>query len=152
MGMRKWFSKRDEDDLKSRDWAVLSAVLIGTGLAVLATAPEEVHAGLRPLDPELTGQIVLTMYAAQHTFCDGGLSAVQAQEDLRAATSIARGNTPHAVDVVAWIASHHADQSDNDLVAQYGAHLLETDMKGPWTRNTTLAFAIECEMVRRGLV
>ena len=149
--MVKWSLKRGDGEAGSRDWMVLTTVLICTGLAVLNTVVTDKHSALRPLDSDLQGQIVLTMYADEHTFCDGGIAALQEKEDLRAAASIARGKPPQAVDVVYWILHNHLEQSDEALLADYGSYLSKINTE-EWTRDTTLAVAIECEIQRRGLV
>ncbi|MBM2576084.1 hypothetical protein JQC91_07185 [Jannaschia sp. Os4] len=137
---------RSERGTISIDWVVLTAMMLGTALAMGATVRGGLEDGLP--DPEsaaMRGLAVQRAFASPH--CPDGVAAVQVMETARVA---AGGEDP--VDVAAWIGIA-AYRTDADLRAEREAlrSAVATRATLDWTRDRTLFAAAGCALVARGL-
>jgi hypothetical protein len=141
---------KDERGGVSLDWVVLTALLVGTSLAVMATFSR----GLDTLT--MVGPYVqvrdetASASGARGTFagrlCSGGIDAVQANEDARAAEA---GVLP--LDVAAYMRATYADKSALEIREELSRARDSVAGDRDWTVERTQLGAVECELVLRGL-
>ena len=142
--------KLQGDPPKGRDWQILTLVLFGTGLLIMTTLFGDEKSKFAELDPDLNGELVWAVFAADHTFCAGGIKTLQENENKRAAISAARGKFSPAVDVERLIEDDYKSKTNTQLINAYGASLAHRTSTS-WNNKTTLSVALECELSRRGL-
>jgi hypothetical protein len=133
----------DEGGAVSVDWIVLTAVLIGTAMAVIGAVRDGVQHLTLDQAAALRGAVVRASF--EGPLCRGGLDAVQALEDTRAGRLAVE-----PLDVAAWLAADGARMSDGALLAARAGLRSATPAAG-WAREATELAALDCEAVRRGL-
>lgn len=138
---------KDETGAMALDWVVLSAALVGTGIAVVST----VSTGLDDLSGsavnDLNGSVIRTSFVGN--LCEGGIEALQAEENARAANARANGIVTNAIDVREVLATLETTE-DDELLNEF------SDSQGttfhPLAEDGTLQGAMACEIARRGLL
>ena len=150
MSMFRRMMKKEIDVPGGRDWKILTCVLFGTGLLISGTLSSSAQSRTTKIDPTLNGEMVWTVFAADHVFCEGGIARLQQQENMRAAMTVAKGHSTRAVNVDRLIGVDYRRKTNSQLVAAYAASL-EDRTSDKWDKKTTLSVALECELVRRGL-
>ncbi|WP_298436928.1 hypothetical protein [uncultured Jannaschia sp.] len=134
----------DETGAVTLDWVVLTAALVGTGLAVMNTVSQGVQTVSVDTAAQLRGQVIEASFGSD--YCSGGLAGLQAREDARVA---AAGGT--RIDVDHFMSTYHADQTDTALLAEHTRLSQALGSGDDWTRERTVLSALECELVLRGL-
>lgn len=136
----------DETGAVTLDWVVLTALLLATGLSVIATVRGGVENSTLETASQLRGQVVLSSFGSD--LCSSGLAGLQALENARVA---AGGIEP--IDVATFIQTYQSSLDDSALINEY-SRLAEnggaSDSDG-WTRQDTLMGLMECDIVLRGL-
>lgn len=153
--MSVWSFLRNESGAVSVDWVVLTAALVGTGLAVLNTVSSGLQVATGEVDAQMQGQIIKSTFAqvANLEFCHNDMAGLQAREDTRVASAIAQGDDPDSVDVLLWNALSNDGLSDDDLVSEYATALADEQVSGGnWSRASTIRATIECELSQRELL
>jgi hypothetical protein len=132
----------DETAAVSVDWIVLTAVLVGTGLAVTSTVRTGVENG--PVDSIVT----LQGYVMQQSFgagsCERGLDGVQDAEARRVADGAEDG-----VDVMAWRAANLDGLADHALEHELARK--RARLRDARSAEATEVAIMQCELVLRGL-
>lgn len=134
----------DERGAVTVDWIVLTGVLVGTGISVLSTMSSGVETASMSVSSQMRGQIIRSSFGSES--CHGGISALQAREHLRVAST-----EEDAIDVLDWMETYHAGLNDSVIVEEYSRLSDNLGNGGNWTRDHTIMTALECEMVMRGL-
>lgn len=140
----------DDSGAVSVDWVVLTAALVGTGLAVVSTVSEGVERLSNDLGSNMRGQIIRATFTQD--LCEGGLHQLQRREDARVASAVAQGDDPQAIDVEQWMLMAHGTAEDADLLSDYQDALADLPEGGQWGRANTLIGTMECALVKRGLL
>lgn len=130
------------------DWVVLTAALVGTGVAVLTTVSGGLDSLTLQTNSQLNGAVVRTTFAGD--LCEGGVEALQTAENTRVALARADGLDVSARNVVETMDALTSEFSDEELLAAYA----EKAAAGPGVAFSaaTEIGALECEIVRRGLL
>ena len=135
-----------EDGTVSTDWVLLTALMLGTAIAVMNTVAEGAHEASNAQASKLRGIAVQRAFAPAG--CSDGIAGVQAREDARIA---AGGGDP--VDVGGWIAASGA-RSDAELLREHeslSARAGPPSQATSWTRVRTLHGAATCALALRDL-
>lgn len=153
--MSVWSFLRNESGAVSVDWVVLTAALVGTGLAVLNTVSSGLQVATGEVDGQLQGQIIKSTFGRIENLemCQNQMAGLQGLEDSRVASAIAQGDAPDSVDVVLWNSVSNAEQTNEDLVSDYAEALADEQANGGgWSRASTIRATIECELHDRDLL
>jgi hypothetical protein len=135
----------DESGSMSLDWVVLTAMLVGTSVAVLGTVSDGVET-LTMVGPhvQLREDVVSTSF--DRRLCPGGVDALQLQEDARAET-LSRA----PLDVDGYMQATYGDKSAAEIREEYRRAQDAVQGTDGWTIEHTILGAVECELVLRGL-
>ncbi|TFL20044.1 hypothetical protein DR046_01475 [Jannaschia formosa] len=130
----------------SLDWVVLTCVLVATGLAVMGTLRGGIETTTLDVAADLRGQVVRSSFEAE--LCPGGVPALQAHEDARAASA-----EEEPLDVAAWMETNLGPLSDETIRTDVLANLEAggTETGTAWTSERVRVAALACEAVLRGL-
>ncbi|WP_109562618.1 hypothetical protein [Jannaschia seohaensis] len=144
--MRRFWA--DETGNVSLDWVVLTSVLVATGIAVIGTMQSGIETASVDVAEQMRGQVVRSSFESE--LCPGGIPALQAREDLRAAFA-----QEEPLNVATWMAESFGDLSDQEVSLRYLRDLADAapvvSDDAPWTRARVELAALACEVVARGL-
>lgn len=146
-GNLRAFASGEEASI-SVDWLVLTAVLIGTGFAVVGTVQGGVGSVSEATGEALRGQVIQQSFGPDN-LCAHGVDGLRAREAAR----VAAGGRD-AVNVDTWLPIYAEGLSDAGLWAERDrmAHLADKSApRGAWSRARTLQGLLECGITRRGI-
>lgn len=133
---------RVERGAASLDWIVLTAVIVLTGLSVMGS----VSGGMENASVEtalgLRGQVVRQAFISPD--CAAGVDGLRAREMARIT---AGGSDPVDVDAMMQVL---ASFDDSSLRAEQARTARDLDLN-EWTRDHTVAGAVDCAAAARGL-
>lgn len=138
----------DNSGAVTLDWVVLTAALVGTGIAVMSTVSTGIDGLSSQTEAELQGSIIRTSFVGN--LCEGGLDAVQADENTRVAMARANGIDTHAINVRRALSDLGQSKADAEVLQLY-AEMLGSSFT-PLEPETTEKSVLECEIQRRGLL
>ena len=143
-GIRRFLA--DERGAVALDVVVLTAMLVGTTLAVMATFAN----GLETLNT-IGPHVQLREDAVGETrfegpLCHDGIADVQSRENGRAS---AVNEAP--IDVAAYMQATYSETSLDELRAEWAAAQEAAQGDAVWTIERTRLGAVECELALRGL-
>lgn len=141
------FASAEEASI-SVDWLVLTAVLIGTGFAVVGTMASGLGAVSSATTEQLRGQVIRQSFGPPN-LCAQGVDGLRLREEAR----IAAGGAD-AVNVDSWLPIYADGLSDAGLRAERDRmeHLANrVTPAGDWSRARTLQGLLECRIAQRGL-
>ena len=132
----------DESGTVSLDWMVLTAALVGTGLAVLGTVRDGVEHVAVGTGETLRGVVIRASFP--EGLCAAGIDAAQDAENRRAADA----DRP-AIDIAAHIAATYADMDGQALASEH--QRMVGTVQSDYSRDATILAALECEIAARGM-
>jgi Flp pilus assembly pilin Flp len=138
----------DNSGAVTLDWVVLTAALVGTGIAVMSTVSTGVDGLSSQTESELQGSIIRTSFVGN--LCQGGLDAVQADENARVAAARANGIDTQAINVRRALNDLSQAKADEEVMQLYAD--MQATKFTPLEPETTEKSVLECEIQRRGLL
>lgn len=138
----------DDSGALTLDWVVLSAALVGTGIAVVSTVSTGIDGLVSSTETELNGSIIRKTFVGN--LCEGGLEAVQMDENARVAEARANGVNVPTMNVRRASSMLESNKDDTELLQLYIK--MQTATFAPLALGAIEKRVLECEIHRRGLL
>jgi len=139
---------KDDAGALTLDWVVLTAALVGTGIAVASTVSTGVDGLALNTEADLNGSIIRKTFVGN--LCEGGLEAIQMDENARVTAARAEGIDTDAINVRSALNALETGKGDAELLTLYSE--MQTVTFAPLDTGTTEKRVLECEIQRRGLL
>lgn len=133
-----------EDGAISLDWVVLTAVILGTGLAVSGSVTSGIESVSVQSATQLRGQVIRQSFGSD--ICENGIDGLREREAMRVASG---GVDP--VNVLDWLSTYGDTMSDGALLSEQERLASANTGTPDWTRDKTLQILMECAIEQRGL-
>ena len=139
---------KDDAGALTLDCVVLTAALVGTGIAVVSTVSTGVDGLALNTEADLNGSIIRKTFVGN--LCEGGLEAIQMDENARVTAARAEGIDTDAINVRSALNALETGKGDAELLTLYSE--MQTVTFAPLDTGTTEKRVLECEIQRRGLL
>ena len=138
----------DDAGALTLDLVVLTAALVGTGIAVVSTVSTGVDGLAVTTEADLNGSIIRKTFVGN--LCKGGLEAVQMNENARVTAARANGIDTDAINVRSALNALETGKGDAEILHLYSE--MQAVTFAPLDSEITEKRLLECEIQRRGLL